>query len=301
MKEFEIVEQKDLVLKTNFEEVKASLLEALQKYKNLVVSEDTYQDAKAQQKEIAGLRNKIDAFRKDKKKELSKPIEEFEEKCRLLIALIQEVEEPIKKGIDFFDDKRRAAKRETAERLIAEAIEENGLIEKYAEKLTVDPKWTNLTATESEVKLAIWMEAEALLKDQNAERDAIEIVGNAVIDANKMIGQDVITLSPYLKQLEYGASAAEIVKQINGHRDEIIKNSLKPVEPETPTEDVRAPEPEENAPTTTTDVESAIPERMWARLYISGTQKDLGKIHDFLIQGDFSASFEFVVEGQGDE
>jgi len=304
MKEFEIIEQKDLIVETNYDDVRASILETLKKYKNLVVSEDTYQDAKAQLKEIAGIRNKIDAFRKEKKKELSRPIEEFEEKCRLLIAMTAEAEEPIKKGVDFFDEKRRDEKRKTAESLIAKAIEENGLIEKYAAKFTVRKEWTNLTASETDVRMEIQTEAEILLKDQNAERDAIELIGDAVIDANKMIGQDVITLSPYLKQLEYGASVAEIVKQINGQRDEII-NAQKPVEPETSADDVPEPELEVVAPAPTADVESAIPKRMWARLYISGTKDDLVKIHEFLTRGneigEFSKSFEFTVEGQGNE
>lgn len=59
---------------------------------------------------MAGLRNKIDTYRKDVKREMLTPIDIFEYQCKELIYLIADVEKPIKEGIKVFDDKRRKRK-----------------------------------------------------------------------------------------------------------------------------------------------------------------------------------------------
>ena len=53
----------------NFEEVKANLVENMEKnIKGIVVTEESLKDCKATQRDLAGLRNKIDSYRKDGKR-----------------------------------------------------------------------------------------------------------------------------------------------------------------------------------------------------------------------------------------
>ena len=49
-------------IETNFTEVRENLKFSLEKYKGLLVSEETLKDCKATQKELAGLRNKVDSY-----------------------------------------------------------------------------------------------------------------------------------------------------------------------------------------------------------------------------------------------
>ena len=48
------------VINANFEEVKVSLIETMEKYKGIVVTEDGLKDCKATQKDLAKIRNDID-------------------------------------------------------------------------------------------------------------------------------------------------------------------------------------------------------------------------------------------------
>ena len=66
------------VIVINYETLKAELEKFLADYTGIVVTEDTLAGCKAAQKELASLRVKIDTYRKDKKKELEKPIKNFE-------------------------------------------------------------------------------------------------------------------------------------------------------------------------------------------------------------------------------
>ena len=131
MKEIQI--NKELpVIKMNFEEVKESLQETMKKYEGIIVTEEGLKDCRATQKDLASLRNKIDTYRKDVKREMLIPIDVFEYQCKELIKTIEDVEKPIKEGIKIFDDKRREEKREKALELIKESVAKHNLNKEYA-------------------------------------------------------------------------------------------------------------------------------------------------------------------------
>ena len=84
--EFKVEKEIVPVIQINFEELKGHLTNLLNDYKGLVVTEGNLQTCKAKQKELASTRIKIDNYRKEKKKELSKPITFFEAQCKDLIS-----------------------------------------------------------------------------------------------------------------------------------------------------------------------------------------------------------------------
>ena len=106
------------VISINYEEIKANLETEMKKYKGIIVTEETLSDCKQTRKDLAGIRNKIDSYRLEKKKEFAIPIVEFENKCKDLMTLVDEVEAPIKDGIKVFDDVKREEKRTTASKII---------------------------------------------------------------------------------------------------------------------------------------------------------------------------------------
>lgn len=214
------------VISMNYEEVKLSIEESLKKYKGIVVTEAGLQDCKSTQKELAGLRRKIDDYRKTVKREMEIPIKEFEGKCKELVTLVDQVEKPIKEGIAEFDNNRREEKRIKALTFIQIAIEENDLEEKYSSQLTVIDKYLNLSATEKSVVEDIEQRAAALKQQQNADKAKAEMIKATIETTLDSVNKTIKTPLEYKdfeKYIEFGWDIARIVREINDKADLIRK------------------------------------------------------------------------------
>lgn len=220
------------VITINFEEVKANLIANTEKYKGLVVTEDSLKDCKATQKDLAGLRNKIDSYRKDIKKEMEKPIKDFEGQCKELISLIEEVEKPIKLGIAEFDNKKREQKRLKAEEVIANTVITLGLEKKYADQLTVLDKYLNLSASAKSVVEDIEQRAAALKQQQNSDKAKAEMLKATIETTLEAVNKTIKTPLEYKdfeKYIEFGWDIARIVREINDKAD-LIRKAEQPQE-----------------------------------------------------------------------
>lgn len=173
MKEIELNKQLP-VITFNFEEVKASLEEGLAKYSNIIVTDENLKDCKNVQKDLSKLRRELDTYRKDTKREMEKPIKEFEGQCKELIGLIDKVEKPIKSNIEVYDNKKREEKKLFAEKYINKLIVENELTPKFADQLTVIPKYLNLSASQKSVREDLEQRAATLRTQQIAEKAMLE-------------------------------------------------------------------------------------------------------------------------------
>lgn len=217
MKEIQINKQLP-VITMNFEEVKASLVENMEKYKGIIVTEESLKDCKATQKDLAGLRNKLDSYRKDVKKEMEKPIKAFESECKELIGLIAEVEAPIKSGILEFDNKRREEKRKFADVKIFEICQKLGLEKKYADQLTVLDKYLNLSTSAKSVVEDIESRAEALKQQQNMDKVKAEMIKANIESALETVNLTLKTPLKYKdfeKYLSIGWDGPRIIREIN--------------------------------------------------------------------------------------
>ena len=208
------------VIKTNFGEIRKNLGKHLLKYKNLVVTEETLSLCKAKQKELAGLRTRVDAYRKDKKRELSKPIDAFEAECREIEALIGDVEKPLKEGIAVFDDVKRNGNRETALRLMKEIADGTGLTERYAARLTVPDRCRNTTAKEREIRSDITAEAMTLKVEQDREAELLGIIRLTIEAENKRLNSKM-ELSQFERLMDGGLKTADVIAEIKSRADMI--------------------------------------------------------------------------------
>lgn len=242
------------VINANFEEVKASLIETMEKYKGIVVTEDGLKDCKATQKDLAKIRNDIDSYRKLIKKEMTAPITEFESKCKELITLVKETETPILEGIAIYDEKRRQEKIDYILDNITIAVSEVGLNEKYAARLNVnDIKFTLNTSLKS-IREDINEKAKNLKVLQIAEEEKIKsdisIIETTVQASNE--GQDVVLdINNYIDKYKNGTPLTIVIQTINNDRRLIevaAKKTLERAEKEskqkeiTAAEEVKAPE-----------------------------------------------------------
>lgn len=262
----------------NYEDLKAELKKGLETYKGLVVTEDTLAGAKAAQKELAGLRVKIDTYRKDKKKELEKPIKDFEAQCKELVTLVEEVEQPIKDGIKIYDDQKRYEKREIALQLAASVAAETGLNEKYAARLDVLDKYMNLTATHKAVREDLETRAFALKVEQDREAERLDIIKSVLESENSRL-KTKMQLSLWQRDIDADVPTSAIIEKIKAQAALVYEAENKPVEPaETVTETHTPPQEEkaENEP-------QAQPEKQYtATLKLIGNLAQLRSVSAYL-------------------
>ena len=235
------IEEESLpVIKINFEVLKVALTERLKSYAGITVTEKNLQGCKATQKELAGLRTKIDTYRKDKKKALSAPIAFFEDQCKELIGLIESVEDPIKEGIKVFDDKKRNAKYKIAEDLIKVVISEVGLNEKYGSRLDVSEKYCNLTAKDSDVKCDLEARALALKVEQDREAELLDIIKDTIDVENERL-ETKMKSEDFKRLIDRGMATKDVLAEIKSKADLIFKAEHPEPKPEPVAEPV--PEP----------------------------------------------------------
>ena len=227
MKELEVNKQLP-VITANFDEVKESLNQSLEKYKGIIVTEETLQDCKKTQQDLSKVKNGIETFRKSVKKDMEVPIKEFEAKCKELVSLIGEVEQPIKDGITVFDNKRREEKRTKALEFIKDAVAKHGLDEKRASKLTVIDKYLNLSASGKSVKEDIEQRALMLLQEQDRELGVIQVINGTIKAVNEGINTK-LKIDDFKTLIEMNTPVARIIEEIH-KRAEKIKEAEKPKE-----------------------------------------------------------------------
>ena len=227
MKELEVNKQLPII-KANFDEVKESLNQSLEKYKGIIVTEETLQDCKKTQHDLSKVKNGIETFRKSVKRDMEVPIKEFEAKCKELVSLIGEVEQPIKDGITVFDNKRREEKKIKALEFIKDAVIKHGLDEKYAMRLTVIDKYLNLSASGKSVKEDIEQRALMLLQEQDRELGVIQVINGTIKAVNEGINTK-LKIDDFKTLIEMNTPVAKIIEEIH-KRAERIKEAEKPKE-----------------------------------------------------------------------
>lgn len=291
MVDFKIKEEVLPVIHVNFEEVKQALQQTIDKYKGLVVTEEELQLCKSDQRELARIRNRIDEYRLDKKKKLSKPITVFEDQCKELITMIEKAEKPIKDGIKVFDDKRREEKRLKALEAIREAIELYNLNPKYASRLNILDKYLNLSGSLKSVKDDIEQRCFLLVEEQAKEEELIQAIQQTIENANKDIKTSI-----QLKDVQYlidsGASLPDIIKRIDFLKEKIkLAEMPKPEPPKEIKQDI--------------EIKQAIPpvrhekpkdeQIYFVEFRIEGPISDTSKVGSFLRENNI----KYTVTGKG--
>lgn len=270
------------VIKFNYETLKAELENNLENYRGLVVTEDTLAGCKAAQKELASFRVKIDTYRKEKKKEIEKPIKEFEAQCKELITLVDSVEKPIKDGIKVFDDQKREEKRLQALELAAEVAAESGLNEKYTAMLTVIDKYMNLTATKKAVREDLETRAFALKVEQDREAERLEVIKSVLESENARL-KTKLTLDYWQRDIEANTPTSVIIDAIKRQAQLVYEAENKPVEPEKKPEPTEMQQPVESKQ----EMPQAQPEKIYTAVYkITGTYEELKAVSNLLKQNN---------------
>lgn len=135
---------------SNADEVRRQLADALEKYRNLVVTEDTVDDAKTTLANLRKQMDLIDSQRKDVKKNWDKPLKAFETDVKKLVAEFTAVIDPIAEQVKGFEETDRKNKEISLKFVYETEIGEDYL--RYRPWDSVfDPKWTNRTAKREQI------------------------------------------------------------------------------------------------------------------------------------------------------
>ena len=293
------------VIKTNFEEVKESLKRNLEKYENTIVTEDNLKDCKAMQKELAGLRNQVDNKRKEVKRVLEAPIKEHDKETKELIAIIEEVEKPIKEGIKVFDNKRREEKRKFADVKIFEICQKLNLEKKYADQLTVLDKYLNLSASSKSVVEDIEQRAEALKQQQNMDKVKAEMIKANIESALETVNLTLKTPLEYKdfeKYIALGWDGPRIVREINERAAQIRQAekaaeemATKKIEEEKQKEEVQIPtDLKPKAPEVPNEIKEDEP-RLYVELYVEHNLEEMKILSKYLKD----KGYKYIVREQG--
>jgi hypothetical protein len=156
----------------NYEPAKDFITQSIKEYVGLVVSETNLADMEKTQKEIAGLRIRLQKFRLSVKKDMEKPYEAFELQVKELAGLIDSAEKPIKDQLQKYEDKRMEDKRTECQGLIVSVAAELGLEEKYRNQIVIDDRWINRGTKIKAIKEDIQMRAVYFLDQQKADKEA---------------------------------------------------------------------------------------------------------------------------------
>ena len=141
--------QKMEAIKFNYEELKGGLTANLEKYQNLVYTPENIKEAKDDRATLNALKKSLNDEKIKIKKEFMVPYDDFEDKIKELIELVDKPASEIDKQVKVFEEQEKAKKREAIKTIYSENIGA------YAELISLeklyDPRWENKTYKETDI------------------------------------------------------------------------------------------------------------------------------------------------------
>lgn len=194
------------------------------KYEEWAVSAETLQDAKDVRAEMNKANKLMDEKRKEIKKQINKPLTEFEDWIKAQKEEIQRVIDPIDKGIKELEDIEQEERRKKMMVEISEIAPNYGV---KVEEITINPSWSNKTyfTTKGKLNKKALNEIVGEMKAVKAEKDQLEANKTLIANYAKAVGQEP---ESWVVQIENGATPQELMKQI----DQAIKAKNERLEQE---------------------------------------------------------------------
>lgn len=141
------------VIEFNYDDLQKWITEQVEKYQGLTYTDETIKNAKEDRAALNKFKERIDAARKDVKKRYLEPYNNFEEKVKSLLALIEEPTAAIDTQVKAYEEKKRAEKKTQIEEYFTAVI---GDLAKFLtlEKI-FNQKWLNASVTIKNVQTEI--------------------------------------------------------------------------------------------------------------------------------------------------
>lgn len=179
----------------NFEEIEKQLDEQLKKYDGLVFTEKEARECKNTLAELRKVKNSIEKYRRETKKQLSEPIKEFEDKCKTLREKVDEVIAPLKKQADDFDERQRKEKLIKVEKIKGQIIQDLQLSDEVAELLVIEDRFLNKSTTLKSIEEALHEQANELILQKQNEAQTKQLIEQHVEIVNLKNELDLVASS----------------------------------------------------------------------------------------------------------
>src|SRR5690625_1296216 len=210
--EIKTLELEPAKIEFNKQQIEDELKETLKKYEGLVFTEDNTAEIRKVLAELRKGKTASDNFRKEKNKEVSAPITEFENEVKSIVKMFDDVINPINEQLKEFEEKRKQEKLEEIETIITETIKKFGLESKFANQLDVDEQYLNKSFSINQAKETIEFRANNLLNEQKLEIMNRENIESFVKLKNSEHELNMSVVS-YLSQLEF-KDVADVKKTV---------------------------------------------------------------------------------------
>lgn len=136
----------------NFDELKQELAQNVEKYTNLVYTDDQIKEAKADKAKLNKLKKALNDERIRREKEYMAPFNEFKAQIGEIIAIIDEPIQIIDQQLKEAEEARKTAKIEEIKSIFADMEEKPEWL--YLEQI-MDLKWLNASTSIASIKSAI--------------------------------------------------------------------------------------------------------------------------------------------------
>lgn len=204
----------------NFDEMKQKLTDYADTYKDLVSTEQTFKNDKKVRSQMRDLKKQLDSRRIAIKKDINKPLAEFEKNVKELTGILDDVIVPIDKGIKFYDQAVKDKKKQHVIQLVSDLAEQNELT---TDAIQFNSKWLNTAATDKKITDEVNEQIDAIKAKKvllDGERTLIAGYAKAVeLDA-----------TGWLAMVDDGKSAAEVMKLMDKAREEAKRKAAAEAE-----------------------------------------------------------------------
>lgn len=261
--ELKVEEIKSLApIQFNYEDIKKWVTEKTKEYKSLVYTEETITSAKTDRATLNKVSDAINNEKKRIKNELLKPYVDFENKCKELIAIVDDASNTIDKQIKTFEEKEQNEKKEQIKAVF------DAYIGDYKDLIMFDlifnQRWLNKTYTmkkiEEEINHLVVKTSDDIKVLEGQIKDEIILKQVQAFYFSHIADSDCLSSS-----LKYGMNVIE-----NNKKLEELKQQQEA------RKEVKAPIVEQ----TVQEKLQVVDFRVWV------TQEQKMKIRDFLIQNN---------------
>ncbi|MBC1913113.1 DUF1351 domain-containing protein [Listeria booriae] len=192
----------------DFEKLQQFVTEYASKYQNLVFTAENVKTAKSARTELRKIERTIDDRRKDIKKQINQPLDEFEAKIKVLTKVIKDTVAPIDAGIKEIENAEKAEKQKAILAIVEEIAKDRGV---HSFRIIIDAKWSNKTTSEATIRAGVAEQVEKLVEED--ERKAKDIA--FIEEYSLKRGIDSAGWSAWIALYNQGASVTEVISQID--------------------------------------------------------------------------------------
>lgn len=199
----------------DFDKIAANANAVAQKYKGLVVTEETMAGARASQAELNKAIKQLDTERKARKREYEQPLHEFEDQVKKLTAILEGAKAPIKEALDTYALEAKKKRFADAQSDLTEVLSSRGLA---SEDIPMQEGWYQSNTTKTKRLREMAAAADLVINTRKARENA----KHAVSMFAESKGLDA---GGWIAMVDHGVEQSVIMQQISERAEQVAQQA----------------------------------------------------------------------------